>query len=151
MKLGRVTEDDGGLYLGNSNVTFDGRDINVDGFKYKRTTGLYKLIFKKESGKFTIQDVRSYRDILKRTHAARVRYDPGSAIAANRGHKYVKIVKPILTGTQPQVWWAKNWKSGGSLQKQVNPGSFIDYKYWDDPNELVNRLRLLIASQSASH
>jgi hypothetical protein len=27
----------------------------------------------------------------------------------------------------------------------------IDYVYWNDPNELVNRLRLLVASQSAGH
>jgi hypothetical protein len=27
----------------------------------------------------------------------------------------------------------------------------IDYVYWNDPNELVNRLRLLVAYQSADH
>jgi hypothetical protein len=27
----------------------------------------------------------------------------------------------------------------------------IDYVYWDDPNELVNRLRLLIVSQSTGY
>ena len=27
----------------------------------------------------------------------------------------------------------------------------MDYVYWDDPNELVERLRLLIAEQSASN
>ena len=27
----------------------------------------------------------------------------------------------------------------------------MDYVYWDDPNELVERLRLLIAKQSAGN
>lgn len=27
----------------------------------------------------------------------------------------------------------------------------MDYIYWDDPNELVDRLRLLIASQAAGN
>jgi hypothetical protein len=27
----------------------------------------------------------------------------------------------------------------------------IDYVYWNDPNKLVNRLKLLVASQSAGH
>ena len=27
----------------------------------------------------------------------------------------------------------------------------LDYKYWDDPNELVDRLRLLVAERSAGH
>lgn len=27
----------------------------------------------------------------------------------------------------------------------------IDYIYWDDPNELVDRLRLLLASQTAGN
>lgn len=27
----------------------------------------------------------------------------------------------------------------------------INYTYWDDPNELVERLRLLTASQTAGH
>ena len=27
----------------------------------------------------------------------------------------------------------------------------IEYVYWDDPNELINRLRLFIASQAAGN
>ena len=27
----------------------------------------------------------------------------------------------------------------------------LDYVYWDDPNELVDRLRVLISSQHAGH
>lgn len=35
--------------------------------------------------------------------------------------------------------------------KSVIKGGDINYTYWDDPNELVDRLRILIASKSAGH
>lgn len=34
---------------------------------------------------------------------------------------------------------------------QYNRNQDISYTYWDDPNELVERLRLLVASKSAGH
>lgn len=40
--------------------------------------------------------------------------------------------------------------SGIGLEMQYTK-SKLDYIYWDDPSELVNRLRLLIASQQAGH
>lgn len=33
----------------------------------------------------------------------------------------------------------------------ANKQAILDYVYWDDPNELVDRLKLLIASQQASN
>lgn len=35
------------------------------------------------------------------------------------------------------------------LMKKYTPNT--DFKYWDDPNELVDRLRLLIGSQNAGN
>lgn len=37
---------------------------------------------------------------------------------------------------------------GVDMHVSFNP---IDYVHWDDPNELVERLRLLIASEEAGH
>lgn len=34
---------------------------------------------------------------------------------------------------------------------RYNKNKHVSYTYWNDPNELVDRLRLLIASQSAGH
>ncbi|KAF2885806.1 hypothetical protein ILUMI_20367, partial [Ignelater luminosus] len=39
---------------------------------------------------------------------------------------------------------------GGEMFKEVN-NKLVDFVYWDNPNELVNRLRLLNASQAAGH
>ena len=33
----------------------------------------------------------------------------------------------------------------------MKPNAAIDYVHWDDPNDLVNRLRLLMASQNSGH
>lgn len=51
---------------------------------------------------------------------------------------------------RPRIRLSHGKVSGGELMMQVtnNP---IDYVYWDDPNELVDRLRLLIASQEAGN
>lgn len=35
--------------------------------------------------------------------------------------------------------------------KVTKPNSRTDYLYWDDPNELVNRLKLLVAERSAGN
>ena len=42
-----------------------------------------------------------------------------------------------------------NLKGGGGLMQVVDKN--INHVYWNDPNELVDRLRLLIASQQAGH
>ena len=53
--------------------------------------------------------------------------------------------------------WKLNNKSGKSVRKGIIPHTMIlndnkiDYVYWDDPSELVDRLRLLEASRQADH
>ena len=37
------------------------------------------------------------------------------------------------------------------MMVKSNSSSSIDYIYWDDPNELVDRLRLLMAEQQAGN
>lgn len=151
-----VREDENALKIGTETVTFDGPYIVIGNFKYKGTRGLYELLFKKQPGKFSFADVRNYKYILKNTNSYRVGYDPGRKIASSSGHKYKNIIKPILEGKPPNVWWTRNWKVGGSIftipsKKQVIPHSKIEYKYWDSVGELCDRLQLLIASKQAGH
>ena len=58
-------------------------------------------------------------------------------MSSNRHSKYVNIIKPLF-------------KTVGSGLRQVT-GNKIDYVYWDDPNELVDRLRLLWLSRLAGN
>lgn len=146
-----VRDVKGNLYLGNGEVQFDGPDILIDDKKYVGTQGLYELIFKKVPKKFSKQDAQNYLDILLRTNAHHVDYDPNRKVASSKSGKYVTIVKPLLKGQRPNVWWARSWKGAGIIQKKLTPDRKLQYTYWDDPNELVNRLRLLIASYSAGN
>ena len=41
------------------------------------------------------------------------------------------------------------WHKFGQELFNVVSNAPIDYVYWDDPNELVDRLRLLLASRAA--
>lgn len=147
-----------GFYIGVSPVEFDDKDILVGKFKYSGTTGLYDLLFKNNPGRFTIQDVRNYKDILQRSNAAYMNYIPEAGLTTeDESRKFQDIIKPIIEGDKPKVHWARYWPHpkkktlGGALQKQVVPDALIEYEYWDDPNELVNRLRLLMASQAAGN
>lgn len=146
------------LMMGSAEVGFDGPNIIIGEFTYKGTRGLYELLFKKNPGKFTYNDVKNYKHILKYTNAHHVNYDVNKKIAASKGFKYTKIIKPILEGKPPNVWWTRNWKIGAGIKKKiidshrnVLPNVKIEYKYWDNVNELCDRLQLLIASKQAGH
>lgn len=134
---------DGDKYkIGNTNVNFDQSDIIINGEKYNYSRGLYDLLFrlKPEVRYQTEDDLKSYKDILKKTSAHRINYDPRSKLRHSATFKYLKIIRPMFI------------KQGSGLfdNMKVNNNE-IDYKYWDNPDELVNRLRLLVASKTAGH
>jgi len=61
---------------------------------------------------------------------------------SNKGHKYKNIIASLLSGK----------RIGKSIPHTVTLNdNKIDYVYWDNPNELVDRLRLLEASRQAGH
>lgn len=159
-----IREVDGNLKIGNADVRFDGPNIIIGRFSYKATKGLLELLFKKKPSKFLYGDAQNYKYILNDTHSARVNYDPDQKLAASKAHKYNVIIKPILKGKRPEVWWTRTWKTGlgllknvpsflrrTSLRKTVIPNSKIEYKYWDNVNEICRRLKLLVASKEAGH
>jgi len=84
----------------------------------------------------TEDDYNTYRCLLQITHAHKRNFDLTKPINANRSLKYNMFIKPLLNDT----------KSGSGM----NVNGF-KYEHWDDPNELVDRLRLLVSSQMAGH
>ncbi|XP_071052792.1 uncharacterized protein [Onthophagus taurus] len=145
-----------GLYIANQPITFDGKNILVGEFTYTGTPGLYELLFKNKPGKFTLPDARNYKDILQRSNVHKRDYDASkSIITDDENEKFVNIIKPISLGQRPNVYWARYWpkpKTGsGHLNKLLVPAAIKEYEYWDDVNELVDRLRLLLASEAAGH
>jgi hypothetical protein len=75
---------------------------------------------------------------------------PTDQIQGDKSDKYNKYIKPYVKKY-------KQTKVGGRLITSLNPLETKQYYpntdliYWDDLNELVERLRLLIASQNAGN
>nr|CAH7724684.1 unnamed protein product [Callosobruchus chinensis] len=133
--------------IGDSQLDIVGSDVYVKGKRYKGTQGLYELLFKKYPNKalFNEEDVDNYRRIVYKTNAHRRHYRATGQIAGSRLEKYKKIIAPIASNVS-------NNNSGGSMMTMMEvTNNKKDYIYWDDPNELVDRLRLLVASQDAGH
>lgn len=124
------------FYVGDSSVNIDGNDVIVKKKRYKGTRGLYELLFKKNPVGYTVDDEKNYRQIILKTNAHRRYYQSNKQIDGSRLTKYKQIIGPYVTG------------KGIFVESNKNK---IDYVHWDDPNELVARLRLLLSSQQAGH
>lgn len=143
------------LKIGNASLQFDGNDLIIGGLNYKGTPGLYELVFKKHPVGFTEGDRKTYLDIVKRTNANKRNYSENEQIQGNGSYKYKNIISALtiqpLTPRRPRSippLTRKRLGLGMLMEASNNP---IDYVHWDDPNELVDRLRLLVSSQTAGH
>jgi len=134
-----------GTMLGDKRIDLDKNDdIIVDGKRYPGTPGLYELIFKKfpDETICTNADKQKYKSILLTTNAHRRGHSTHNPIMGNKGHKYKSIIAPLLSSK----------RVGRGIPRTVTLNdNKIDYIHWDDPNELVDRLRLLEASRQAGH
>lgn len=160
-----------GYHVGDSEIDFLKNHFVVKNEKFKYTPGLMELLFKREPNTSLIQleDSNNYYKIITLTNAHRRNYSSTGQIQGDRSHKYTKYLKQQI---QPSP--AKNKQGGCLISSSSSSSSKIkggdcsenkktedlfmkkyypntDLKYWDDPNELVDRLRLLIASQNAGN
>lgn len=131
--------------IGDSKVKIDENDnIHIKGKRYKGTPGLYELMFLRLPIKYNKKDMSTYKSILMDTNAHKKYYKDTTQLNGNRGVKYKTIISKLF-GTKE-----RKHKGRGLLMKHT-PNAAIDYVHWDDPNELVDRLRLLTASQRSGH
>lgn len=140
---------DNSLKIGSSDITFKDNNIIISGKKYQSTPGLMELLFLKEphDNLITDDDLKNYAKILKDTNAYRKYYDSREPIRENTSKKYKNYVSKVL-----KIY---NRKSGTGLPLPFKiarrDAHNIDYVYWDDPNELVERLKLLMAETTAGN
>lgn len=127
--------------IGDSKMTISGDNIIIKDKMYKGTTGLYELIFMKSPRDYTNADLLQYSDVLDTTSAHRRNYHKSGQIVGAKGHKYKNIIKKIIST-------GKKHSGHGLMSVSKRKTEHI---YWNDPNELIDRLRLLIASQQAGH
>ncbi|XP_078051745.1 uncharacterized protein LOC144477890 [Augochlora pura] len=138
-----------GVYFHNDklipgNAAFDvesNDDIIINKIRYKGTPGLYELVFKRipDCNLYTENDKKTYKDILIATHAHR----RSNQIMGNKGFKYKTIIGPMFSTLR-----GKGMQIPTMMRVTNNP---IDYVHWDDPNELVDRLELLMVSRNTGH
>ena len=156
------------LMIGDSVLTIDadGDDVRVNGMRYAGTRGLYELLFMRIPNvrTYTDVDIHSYRRILLSTNAHKRNHSPSKRTLGNKGYKYKKIISTIIGGVRTSGIRRVRGRGSGADGADTRQGrglpmdesmtvtdNAIDYVYWDDPNELVDRLRLLMASRAAGH
>jgi hypothetical protein len=134
-----------GMRLGNKRFDISKDDRLIIGkVRYNGTPGLYELIFKRLPDKaiITEDDKQTYKSILSKTNAHRRSWSADNPIMGNKGYKYKHIIAPLM---------GKKKGSGVIPSTLKLTDNKIDYVHWDDPNELVDRLRLLDASRRAGN
>lgn len=136
-KVYGIRSDGNRWLIGNSVIQITDDNIYIDDEEFKGSPGVFELLFMKHPDKsvYNDQDLETYKKILQATNAHKQNYDEKHQVMSNRGKKYTKIIKPLF---------GKQTGSGMEANK-------IRYEYWDDPNELVVRLRLILSSTSAGN
>ena len=126
-------DDKGKFYIGNKEAKIKDNNIIVDNEEYMGTPGLWELIVSKEPNKniYNPIDYENYKKLLIQTNAMKSAKNPNKP-KSSKGLKWKKLVKPI---------WDKRREYGGSGVVVIP----------EDPNALLERLDLLLASQEAGH
>ena len=89
------------------------------------------------------KDIHNYKRILEATNVHRKKFSSEGEFRTHKSKKFSEIIEPLFTvftgsGLLPQF-------------KISRKNTSVDYTYWDDPNELVDRLRLLLAERAAGN
>jgi hypothetical protein len=134
------------LMMGNKSVNFHSGIVVIHDKRFPTTPGLMELLFLKHPKNFTDADLNTYNDIVLLTKIHKLNYDVKDRTRGNKSYKYNRIIKPLIDGRRDLILE----KEGEGLNMEVN-NKKIEYIYWDNINELVDRLRLLIASQVAGN
>jgi hypothetical protein len=123
---------DGNIVLGEKEVKFIENSILIDGTTYPSTSGLIQLLFLKNPLIYSADDLEVYKTILIQT-SAHLTLDRKKI--KKSGFKYKDIIHKLFS-------------SGGEVSIKLQKNNLV---YWDNPNELVDRLRLLLASKAAGN
>ena len=132
-----------GVYRGNHKIiTVAYNNIYVDGKKFTGTPGLWELIMKNKPTNYTQGDLRLYGDLLFQTNAINQNFNRNNPYPrASKSYKWEKILGPI---------WAEITAGKGLPKPPKTEGSGV-VVIPSDPNALLERLDLLLASKEAGH
>jgi hypothetical protein len=133
--------------LGDSVIDLDEGAIVVKNKRFLYTPGFFELIFMKAPNNdlITNEDMKRYKDILEITSVHRKR---DGSVKTNKGFKYTNIISNLFP---PKTNTVASKRGKGIHFMNLLGDAKIDYRHWNDVNELVDRLRLLVMSKRAGH
>ena len=135
--FGIYLDKDQNWKIGNEKVELDGNDLIIGRTKYEGTRGLWELIVSNEPSEqnYDDGDLATYSEIMVNTNAIRRDNDPTNPRPkSSRSWKWTNVVKDI--------WSNRKTYEGQGTKTIVIPS---------DPNALLERLDLLMASKEAGN
>lgn len=148
-------------------MEFKGPDFFVNNYFFKGSPGLYELMFKQNPKNYMTSDFKTFGKLVVLTNAHKRNFDPNEQTMGHRGLKYKNIIKPVLEQIKQQdidkqKEHSRKLRVGKEHTEKIGFGRAsptlvtynekpIEYIYWDDVNELVERLKLLVASKHAGN
>ena len=133
-----IRKEKGHHYIGKTHVIIKDNDIIIPetGERLEGTTGLWELIMSKNPKNFTEMDYDNYRYLITTSKVLHRGNNPKNPYPKTSGsYKWMFLLRPIWFGIEPK----KGYEGEGVV---VIPS---------DPNALLERLDLLLASQKAGH
>ena len=123
-------------YIGDKPVVIKDNNIVVEDEEYKGTPGLWEVIMLEKPKEYTDEDFNNYGRLLVKTNAIHRENNPNNPFPkASKSDKWKFLLR--------DVWYNKEKYMGiGGTGIVVIPS---------DPNALLERLDLLLASQEAGH
>ena len=139
-KIFGIRDENGLLYIGNKQVIIVNNNIIVDDRKFKGTRGLWELLMSKDPNTYYVDDddYNEYSKLMVKTNALHKDYNPKNPYPrSNRGNKW-NLIRNI-------------WANREDIRKEEGYEGSGVVVIPSDPNALLERLDLLLASQEAGH
>lgn len=151
-----VRVDGDNWMLGNKVLEIDNDDLIINEKRYSGTRGLYELIFMNHPNEYIYdeKDLEDYKLILLETNVHRTNYSALGKVRSNRGRKYKYIIAQIISqrSSSPMMEsHVDNLTEGPRGSGITLSNAQQNIIYYDDPNEIINRLRLLLGSREAGN
>ena len=141
-----IRKEKGHHYIGKEHVIIKDNNIFLPKLNetFEGTRGLWELLTSKNPENFTDKDYDEYEDLMIITDALHRDNDEDNPHPKgnHKSYKWVNIVRPIWQRKKSQVLFPKKKEGYEGEGVVVIPS---------DPNALLERLDLLLASQEAGH
>ena len=127
-----MRNEEGLYYIGNKHATIVNNNIIIENEIFKGTPGLWELLMSKKPKYFFEDDYKNYTRLMLKTNALHRNYDPKNPYPRASDSDKWNLIRLI---------WARRGEYEGKGVVVIS----------GDPNALLERLDLLLASQEAGH